>query len=64
MGLVFIVVGVLLLLLSRIPGVSKLGHLPGDIVYRRGNFVFYFPLMTCLIISVILTLIFTLLFRR
>ncbi len=42
LGLVFIVVGVLLLIV-RIPGINKLGRLPGDIVYRRGNFVFYFP---------------------
>ena len=33
------------------------GKLPGDINYSRGNFSFYFPLVTCLIISVVLTLI-------
>ncbi|HOQ67871.1 MAG TPA: DUF2905 domain-containing protein [Candidatus Atribacteria bacterium] len=64
LGLVFLIVGALLLILPRIPGVNKLGRLPGDIVYRRGNFVFYFPLVTCIIISVILSLLFTLFFRR
>jgi uncharacterized membrane protein (DUF485 family) len=40
-----------------------LGRLPGDIRIERGNFGFYFPIVTCIIISVILTLIFSL-FRR
>jgi hypothetical protein len=34
-----------------------LGRLPGDISWRRGNFGFYFPLMTSIILSVLLTLI-------
>ena len=36
LGLVFLMVGVLLLIVPRIPGINKLGRLPGDIVYRRG----------------------------
>jgi uncharacterized membrane protein (DUF485 family) len=40
-----------------------LGRLPGDIRIERGNFSFYFPIITCIVISVILTLIFSL-FRR
>jgi hypothetical protein len=40
-----------------------LGRLPGDIRIERGNFGFYFPIVTCIIISVILTLVFSL-FRR
>ena len=39
------------------------GRLPGDIVVRRGNFSFYFPLATSIILSILLTLIFAL-FRR
>jgi len=39
------------------------GRLPGDIVVRRGNFSFYFPLVTSIIVSILLTLILTL-FRR
>ena len=38
-------------------GKGWLGHLPGDIYYKKGNFTFYFPIVTCLIISAILTLI-------
>jgi hypothetical protein len=40
-----------------------LGRLPGDIAVRRGNFGFYFPLTTCIIVSLVLTLLFAL-FRR
>ena len=38
-------------------GKGWLGRLPGDIHYSRGNFSFYFPVVTCLIISALLTLI-------
>jgi len=34
-----------------------LGHLPGDISFRRGNVSFYFPLTTCILISIVLSLI-------
>ena len=37
-----------------------LGRLPGDIRIERGNFGFYFPIVTCIVISIILTLIFSL----
>jgi hypothetical protein len=40
-----------------------LGRLPGDIAVRRGNFSFYFPLATSIILSILLTLLFNL-FRR
>jgi len=44
-------------------GASWLGRLPGDIRIERGNFGFYFPIVTCVIISIILSLVFSL-FRR
>jgi hypothetical protein len=50
-GLVLVVVGLLWPWLSKL----GLGRLPGDIVIERGNFHFYFPLVTCLIISVVLS---------
>ena len=53
-GVVLAAVGLVLLLAPKIPW---LGRLPGDITYRRGNFTFYFPLGTSILISVILTLI-------
>jgi hypothetical protein len=59
-GLGIAVVGGLLLLGGKIPG---LGRLPGDIVYRKGSFTFYFPLATSILLSLLLTLVLSL-FRR
>lgn len=59
-GAVLLGVGLLLTIAPKIPG---LGRLPGDMVWRRGSFTFYFPLATCLIVSLVLTLLFRL-FRR
>jgi len=58
MGLIIAAVGVVLLFSDRIPW---LGRLPGDIFIRKGNFSFYFPIATCILISIILTVIFLLL---
>jgi hypothetical protein len=44
-------------------GANWLGRLPGDIRIERGNSVFYFPIVTCIIVSILLTLIFSV-FRR
>lgn len=59
-GAVFVVAGVLLTAGAKIP---FLGKLPGDIVVERKNFTLYFPLATCILVSVILTLILRLLGR-
>jgi hypothetical protein len=59
-GIVLVVLGGLVLLSGRI---SWLGRLPGDIYIKRDHFSFYFPITTCIIISIILTLIFRLLKR-
>lgn len=45
-------------------GRMGLGKLPGDIVYRRGNFTVYFPIVTSILLSVLLSLIFWLFSRR
>ena len=44
-------------------GTGWLGRLPGDISYQKGNFGFYFPLATCILLSLVLTLL-AWLFRR
>ena len=54
LGLVILAVGLLWPFLSRL----GLGRLPGDIVVQRDNFTFYFPLMTCILISVLLSVVF------
>ena len=53
---VLAVVGVLLILADRFPG-SRIGRLPGDISVERGNFRFYFPLATSVVVSVVLSLL-------
>jgi hypothetical protein len=61
MGLVVALVGVVLVVHERVSG---LGRLPGDIYIQRGNWSFYFPLMTSIIVSVLLTVLFWLFGRR
>jgi hypothetical protein len=53
-GLLITAVGVLFLFSEKI---GWIGRLPGDITIRRGNFTVHFPLATCLIISVLLSLL-------
>lgn len=62
LGVVLIVVGLLVMLGDRLP--IRLGRLPGDIVIRGKNTSFYFPVVTCLLISVVLSLLMWLLNRR
>jgi hypothetical protein len=54
-----VIVGLGLLMMLGLP----LGRLPGDFSVRRGNVSFYFPLTTSIIVSILLTLLFSL-FRR
>jgi hypothetical protein len=57
LGVFIILVGFLLWVGEKIPWI---GRLPGDIIIREKNFTFYFPLATSILISIILTLLFTL----
>lgn len=54
LGLILLLAGLLWPYLSQI----GLGRLPGDIVVERGNVTFYFPLMTCLLLSALFSLVF------
>ncbi|AVX21475.1 Protein of unknown function [Carboxydocella sporoproducens DSM 16521] len=60
-GLFLVGVGLLIWLMEKI---LPAGRLPGDIYIQKGNFTFYFPLATSIVISIILTLLLNLLFRR
>jgi hypothetical protein len=60
-GVILALLGGLLLLAGKIP---FLGRLPGDIVIRRAHWSFYFPLTTSIVISILLTLLFSLFSRR
>jgi hypothetical protein len=61
-GLILVAVGILITLGDRLP--IKLGRLPGDIVVRGKNGVFYFPVVTCLVVSALLSLAMWLIGRR
>jgi hypothetical protein len=60
-SVILALLGGLLLLAGKIP---FLGRLPGDIVIRRERWSFYFPLTTSIVISILLTLLFSLFNRR
>jgi hypothetical protein len=54
-----VIAGVGLLMMAGLP----LGRLPGDIIIRKGSGTFYFPLVTCILLSIILTLLLAVLRR-
>ncbi|HSP34310.1 MAG TPA: DUF2905 domain-containing protein [Thermoanaerobaculia bacterium] len=58
-GVILVVIGFAVSVLPRF----GIGRLPGDFAYRKGNFTFYFPLMTSILLSLALTLLFWI-FRR
>jgi hypothetical protein len=66
-GLLIAMCGVGLWMLSNaapsLPVLGRIGRLPGDIYIKRGSFTFYFPLITSIIVSIVLTMIFALLKR-
>ncbi len=59
-GILMVVAGLFLMFLPKIPFI---GRLPGDIVIRKGNFTFYFPIATSILLSVLLTILFSI-FRK
>ena len=61
LGILMIMIGGVILLAGKLPW---LGKLPGDILVKRENFTFYFPLTTCILASVILSLIFYLFSKK
>jgi len=60
-GAIIIAIGLVLLFTDKIP---FLGRLPGDIHIKRDGFSFHFPLVTSIIVSLILTIILNLLWRK
>jgi hypothetical protein len=61
-GLIIVGIGLALIFSDRLP--FKLGQLPGDVVWKGKNTTFYFPLVTSILVSVVLSLIFWLIGRR
>jgi hypothetical protein len=64
LGIVLVVVGLVVQLGPRVPLVSKLGRLPGDIRIERPGFSFYFPLTSSILVSLILTGVLALLRKK
>jgi Protein of unknown function (DUF2905) len=67
-GKLVLIVGLMLVaagaILWRFPGLLRwIGKLPGDISVQKGNFSFYFPVVTCIVISLVITIL-SWLFRR
>ncbi len=64
LGAFLVLVGVLLVVGTRLP--FRLGRLPGDIIYSGRHTTFYFPIVTCIVLSVVLSLVLWLVgqFRR
>ena len=67
LGRLFLIIGVIIIIIGAIlyfGGRFGVGRLPGDIIIERENYVFYFPLATGIIISIVLTLILNIFLRR
>jgi hypothetical protein len=62
-GLLIALVGLLAWRGDFLPLVNRLGRLPGDIYIRRANFSFYFPITTCILLSIVVSLVIGLLRR-
>lgn len=60
-GLALACLGLLMMAAGKL---FNMGRLPGDIFIQRGNFSFYFPLMSTIILSIILTVVLNIIFRR
>jgi len=60
-GLLMIIMGGILMLAGKFTG---LGRMPGDILIQKGNFTFYFPVVSMLVLSLLLTLILNIIMRR
>lgn len=62
LGVLLVVIGLALEFAPRLP--FRIGRLPGDIYVHRGNTTFYFPIVTCILVSVVLTLVLWIVNRR
>jgi hypothetical protein len=63
-GLVLAAIGAVLILAPRVPGLDRIGRLPGDIVFERGATTVFIPIVSSILISVLLTIVINLLLRR
>jgi heme/copper-type cytochrome/quinol oxidase subunit 2 len=62
LGGVLLLLGAALLFAGRLSGAGAIGRLPGDILIKRDNFTFYFPIATGILVSIVLSLLMWLVF--
>lgn len=60
-GIAVAAIGVFLVIVSKIKGI---GHLPGDIYIQKKNFMFYFPLTSCILISIVISFLIWIFFKK
>lgn len=63
-GLLLAAVGLVILIAGRVPGLDRLGRLPGDIVIQRGPLTVFVPIVSSIVISIVLTIVLNLFLRR
>ena len=63
-GLMVAAIGLLLVVAPRVPGLDRLGRLPGDIFIQRGNATIFIPIVSSIVVSVVLTIVVNLFIRR
>ena len=63
-GLILAAIGLLLVIAPQVPGLDRLGRLPGDIFVQRGNTTIFIPIVTSIVLSLALTIILNLFIRR
>ncbi len=62
-GILLAIIGGVIVLMGKIPGIPGLGHLPGDISFQSGPISCFFPIATSIILSIVLTIVLNLLLR-
>jgi hypothetical protein len=63
-GLLIAAVGLVILVAPHVPGLDRLGRLPGDIVVERGPVTVFVPIVSSIVISVLITIVLNLILRR
>lgn len=63
-GLVLAAIGLLFVIAPQVPGLDRLGRLPGDIFVQRGNTTVFIPIVSSIVVSILLTVVLNLIFRN
>lgn len=63
-GALLVAVGIVLVIAPRVPGLNRLGRLPGDIFIERGSTTIFIPLVSSIVVSLLLTILLNLFLRR